>query len=247
MTSIEEKKKKIVRRASAAIPPVVRMDKLVMALMALDNNKFETAAPAGAAAGSKAARSIVVYDPDVLRSLRGMFPAGRTYDFEMHNVLALSTDGGGSLLAPGVLSLSPSVTTYAEWTGLAALFDEAKAISTSLEVVTAIWNPAAVAFLNAWTALDEVDLSTAPASTLAVIRIAGSRGFTMSGESGSFVHHHRQKVGRRDYCLTGTPFSQSPVGGLIGCWKFGNGVAGTATTQYFTVVLRTIARFRARQ
>jgi len=215
------------------------------AVSALRNNAVVTVVESKSASLGLKSVAKTSYPPELILALRGMFSAQRNYDFQLHQVLDVVSSTGGSTL--GFVAISPSVASYGEWSALAALFDEVKALSTSIAwhsttVVTALGGDPAIAL-----ALDQQDLSTDPSSALAVYRLAGSKTFTAAlatGGSGKFAMAAR--FGSRGFCTTAVPYSTSPMGGMIGCWVYGNDGLYPVSTTVAHVFSKTIARFRSR-
>jgi hypothetical protein len=218
---------------------------LERALCALENTKTllhtEKKTPSG-----NSVEVSTVYNQDVLAVMRGLFGSSKEYRFQMHFVSALTTTAGGALL--GTLSLSPSVSSYAEWTALAGLFDEVKAYGSSVTFLsTNAPASATTAFEMPMTiAPNHVNLSTAPASTLAVVRLAESNSFNSTLCVKPHVQHAEYRDSERLWCITGTPYSQSPLGGCIGSWDYGNHSVGGGSTQYFSVIVRLFIKLRCR-
>jgi hypothetical protein len=188
-------------------------------------------------------KTVVTYPPELIGALCGMFPASKEYRFELHNIESQTTTAGGGFL--GAIALSPSVTSYGEWTALAALFDEVKAAKSSIHFVAAL----ATGYLTSpiMLALDEQNLNTPPGTYLTVARLAESVSFnSFAGDQGSGRHSQHRVLCDRAWCNTATPYSQSPVGGCIGAWVFGNGVIMSATTTYFVVDFTLTVRLRCR-
>jgi hypothetical protein len=191
-----------------------------------------------------------VYPPELVTALKGVFGSTREYSFQMHQVLTVQSSAGGSTL--GFVAISPTVASYGEWSALQALFDEAKAVSTKLDWVAISAAGAAAGYVPVamCMAFDEQDLSTDPASTLAVYRLASSRTFVGQfgiGGSGRTAFSH--KMASRGWCDTATaspPYSVSPMGGFIGCWVYGNAGLYPVATAVATAFSTTVGRFRCR-
>jgi len=187
------------------------------------------------------------YPPELVGAMRGMFGAGKTYKFLLHNIQSQTSTSGGGFL--GAIALSPSVTSYGEWSALSALFDEVKAVSSQIHFVgtTAPSTSASAVPSPIMLALDEQNLNTPPATYLQVARLAQSKSFhSLSGDAGSGRHSQSRTLLSRSWCNTATPYSQSPVGGCIGCWVFANGIIMAASQEYFVVDFTLVVRLRAR-
>jgi hypothetical protein len=188
-------------------------------------------------------KTSISYPAELIGALRGMFPASKTYRFELHNIESQTTTAGGGFL--GAIALSPSVTSYGEWTALSALFDEVKAESSKIHFVgTTLSNSLPSPIMLA---LDEQNLNTPPATYLQVARLAESKSFhSLDGDNGSGRHSQSRFLCSRSWCNTATPYSQSPVGGCIGAWVFANGTIMTVSTTYFIVDFTLVVRLRCR-
>jgi hypothetical protein len=189
----------------------------------------------------------VSYPPELLAAFRGLFGAGRTYDFQLHVVTTQTSDGGGGLL--GSITINPSVTSFSEWSALSALFDEVVAVSSRC-VFTTLNDSGTTggAMADMVMAFDDTRIaSSAPASTTAVFRLAQSQTWVMDkGDGGSGRHSQSRKLTSRYWCTTSTPATQSPIGGMAGGWSFGNSGLFAVSTAVATVWLTVIARFRNR-
>jgi len=187
------------------------------------------------------------YPPELVAAFRGLFGAGREYDFQMHYVATQTSDGGGGLL--GSTTINPAVTSFGEWSALSALFDECKAMSSKIQFLTL--NGSATtggALADMVMAFDEQAItSSAPASVLAVYRLAEARTWVMDkGDAGSGRHTQSRTMTSRDWCSTATPATVSPIGGMAGRWSFGNSGLFAVSTAVATVFLTVVARFRNR-
>jgi len=181
------------------------------------------------------------YPAELLVALRGAFPSSRTYTFQVHQSLGVSTSAGNATL--GFVAISPSVASYSEWSALSALFDEVKAVKTNIE-----WLPITAQAVPMCMAIDEQNLNTDPASFVSVYRLAGSKTWTHQyGDKGNGRHHQSHRFASREWCDTSVPYSQSPIGGCIGCWVYANGILfSTASVQIATVNSITVMKFRCR-
>lgn len=189
----------------------------------------------------------VSYPPELVAAFRGLFGAGKTYDFQMHNNSTQTSTAGGGLL--GSITVNPSVTSFAEWSALSSLFDEVVGISSSLD-----WLSILPAGLSGQTmsdmvlAFDETLLaSSAPASALAVYRLAESKTFvTQLCEGGSGRHRQVRRFVPRAYASIANPATIAPFSGLNGAWVFGNSGLLPVSTATATLYLIVRARFRCR-
>jgi len=181
-------------------------------------------------------------------ALRGMFSSGREYVIQVHQAGNIQSDAGGGTV--GFVAISPSVASYGEWSALAALFDEVKAHSTQLTLAcTQTLQVAAGKVMPSMVvAIDEQDLSTDPSSYISVFRLAGSRAFNgMLCTGGSGCQRFSHTFASRSWCDTAVPYSQSPIGGMIGCWVYANnGIWPVVSTQVYTFSSITVVRLRCR-
>jgi hypothetical protein len=215
------------------------------ALNGLRNNETRITSEVKGIGGKVSMDTKVSYPAELVAAFRGLFPASRTYDFEMHQVTSIASSSGGSTV--GFVALSPSVASYSEWTALSALFDEVKGISTSIDLCTTQLSTNALGIVDMVLAVDEQDLSSIPTSYVSVYRLAESKTFCAQlGTGGSGRHRQVRKLTSREWCQVSAPASASPLGGLIGCWVYANSGLFAMSIIVFTVSSITRARFRNR-
>jgi len=230
-------------KSSPGVPRTVWVDPLSSAVSGLLNNETKVMREVKANEGTERLVLSSVYPKELVAAFRGMFSANKEYSFEMRFVTASSTTAGGALLI--AIPLSPSVSSYAEWSALAALFDEVKAVETVILVNNVNAGNGNVVFeMPCAIACDHVNLSSTPASTLAVIRLAGSTTFSTIMRTTAKIC--KAKFTDRLWCITGTPYSQSPLGGCIGSWSIGNMSIGAGTTAYISSITRLKVKLRCR-
>jgi hypothetical protein len=219
---------------------------VIDAVDALRNNETRVVSETKGLAGKMTMETKVSYPAELLAAMRGLFPASREYEFQMHYVTTQTSSAGGSLL--GSETINPAVTSFAEWSALSSLFDEVKAVSTSMRFCSLIFPTAALPPLTMVMAFDETLIaSSAPASFLSVFRLAESKSWSLDhGDSGSGCHTQVRKCTSRSWCITATPVSTSPIGGMSGAWVFGNsGLAGASAASATTLmIVRTKLRNR---
>lgn len=232
-------------RSSELFPSYSPSVQVEDAIRGLRNNETRVTSEVKGLAGKISMSTKVSYPAELLAAFRGLFGSTREYDFQMHQVLSVASSSGGGTL--GFVAISPSVASYGEWTALAALFDEVKGISTSISWCT-LYQPAAFATVTDMVlALDEQNLSTDPASYLSVFRLAGVKTFVSQlGDGGSGRHMQTHRFASRAWCATPVPYSTSPMGGLIGCWVYGNAGLFATSVSIATISSITRARFRCR-
>jgi hypothetical protein len=226
------------------------LDLIENALNCLRNNEVkivkEVKAPSLGGLISGSSTTIIEYPKELVTAFRSMFGALKEYRFEMRFVTPQSTSAGGALLV--AIPLSPSVSSYAEWSALSALFDEVKCFGTHITCAsTNAPGSATTAFEMPITiACDHVNLSTTPASTLAVVRLAGSSTFNTTLCVKPYKRYARFADSERSWCITGTPYSQAPLGGCIGTWSLANMSVGGGSTLYLSCIVRTYVKLRCR-
>jgi hypothetical protein len=224
-------------------PPKEPTFTVARAVDALRNNEVRTTSEVKSSLGKATTETKVAFPSELLAAFRGMFGSSRTYLFQMHQVLTVSSSAGGGVL--GFTAISPSIASYGEWAALSALFDEAKAVSTNIRWGSAILPSATAAPFQM--AVDEQDLSTDPVSYLSVYRLANSKNFTHPQcEGGSGMHKQSHRFASREWCAVSVPYSTSPIGGFIGCWVYANGSLLPASTAMAVVSSITVGKFRCR-
>jgi hypothetical protein len=217
-------------------PTSLSLDLVTSALTMLNNNALRISETKGTATEVR-----VIYPPEILAGVRGLFPAGRSYSFQMHAFGTFATVGGG--VFSGTVDWSPSVTTFAEWTALAALFDEVKLVRSNLHLTSA-FGPTSTAIIFQMVIAPEFGPSLAAAYT-SVQRLAQSS------------YHHpvldfktkkiSAKIPSRDWATTGTPAGTSGmIAGCLGRWVYASNIVGTASIAYYFHGLDNIVRFRMR-
>jgi len=225
-----------------AAPPTLSGG-LAEAIRGLRNNETKVTSEVKGLGGKVMMETKVTYPPELVAAFRGLFRSGREYDFQMHQVLTVSSSSGGGTL--GFVAISPSVASYGEWSALAALFDECVGVSSQIDWCTLYQSSAFNTVSDMALAFDEQNLSTDPASYLAVYRLAESQTFVSQlGAGGSGRHTQRHRMATRYWCATSTPYSVSPIGGLIGCWVYGN--SGLFPTSVGIATISSITRLKLR-
>jgi hypothetical protein len=180
--------------------------------------------------------------------MRSLFKSARSYSFRLCTTAALpiATNGAGSLLSN--LSWSPLVTTYAEYSTLAALFDETKLSSARLDVISAFGPSSTAVSIAISIAPDYNNISVTPTYAL-VARLPEVRHFSCYnfGSIKGCKTIVAKPPRAREWCITSAPATASPIpAGWCGQWDFGNDVAGTATINYLFTKMIMSSRFRMR-
>jgi hypothetical protein len=245
------KKKKAGLRAASletrSSPSPAFSTRVTDAVQALRNNETRVLSEVKSSSGKITMDTKVSYPAELVAAFRGLFGAGKMYSFQLHVVSTQTSTAGGGLL--GSVTINPSVTSYGEWSALSALFDEVVGVSSQLDWLTL--NASATtggAVADMVLAFDEQSIaSSAPASVLAVFRLAESQTYVPDfGDAGSGKHRQFRKLTSRYWCSTATPVSVSPIGGLAGSWSFGNSGLYGASVPVATLFLITVAKFRNR-
>jgi len=238
------------RKGATRLPSGVRNSEssaLSLAVTSLQNSAVttvvETKSPNG---GKPLMQSKISYPAELLLALRGMFPATKAYRFELHYVTTQTSSAGGSML--GSETINPSVTSFAEWSALSALFDECKAVASTFTWCNLYLPVGAITPCTIVCAFDEQSLaSSAPASYLSVLRLAESYEFhSVYADKGSGRHAQSRVLASRAWCNTATPATASPIGGFAGSWSFGNNDLAPASTSIATTTIRVVGLFRCR-
>jgi hypothetical protein len=217
------------------------------AILGLRNNESRVVSEVKGLGGKVTMSTKVSYPPELIAAFRGMFGSSRVYEFQMHQVLTVSSSAGGGAL--GFVAISPTVASYGEWTALQALFDEAKAVYSEINWTTILITSG---FTNAdmVLAFDEQNLTSDPSSYLSVYRLASSKCFVSQlGDAGSGRHFQSHTFATRGWCDTATaspPYSVSPMGGFIGCWVYGNSGLFPTSVAVATISSITVGKFRCR-
>lgn len=211
------------------------------AVTALNFNKITRTSESKGAAISE-----TYYPPELLKGLRGMFSAGRTYDFQIHVSVTMATVGGGVFNT--AIAWDPAAVTYSEWTALAALFDEVVLLQAQLDITSA-FGPTSTAIIFQVAVAPDLDRSSGSTPTFtAITRLAESEYFhcyNMASKPGVFTKVHRLR--RRPFAITSTPGGAAGTpSGCLGQWSFASNIVGTATTNYLFAVLKNTVRLRNR-
>jgi len=237
-------------RSSAATLRLTRMTTMVTdAVRALRNNETKSTNEVKGPGGSVLMESKITYPSELVAAFRGLFGAGKEYDFQLHNVSTQTSTAGGGLL--GSITVNPSVTSFAEWSALSSLFDEVVGISTRIEFLSLIgpaYTSSGATQADMVMAFDHTLLaSSAPASVLAVYRLADSRTWVaQAAAGGSLKHSQRSRIIPRVYASIATPATVAPFSGIHGGWAFGNSGLFPVSLGVATLFLTVRARFRCR-
>jgi len=236
------------KRSAARIPRVKRSDNGIQgAVMALNNNMVKTTIE-----GKLGMSEVkVTYPPEILATMRGMFRAQRSYLFQIHASQTMSTIGGG--VFNFTFSWNPGSTSFAEWTALAALFDEVLLVKTRLDITSAFGPTSTAIIFQIAIAPDDTTLTGGTPAYTAVQRLAECEYFHCynmgrtgkSGGPGLFVKSHR--VTDRPYATTSAPTGATGTpAGCLGHWAYASNIVGTASINYCFAAMTNVVRLRCR-
>jgi len=212
-------------------------DIIQTACSALNNNALRITETKGSDSSVK-----VQYPPELLQGLRGLFRAGHEYTFRIHASGNWATSGGG-VFAPQTADWSPAVTTFSEWTALAALFDECKLKRSTLSLTSA-FGPTSTAIVFQVAVAPEFGPALATTFT-PISRLAESQ----------YLHpvldfrtkRIRARVPPRDWATTGTPAGASGmIAGCLGRFVAASNIVGTVSINYLFWALENDVAFRMR-
>lgn len=182
---------------------------------------------------------------ELLAMGQSLFPAGRTYDFEIHAAGNIASSGAGALA--GQIDWNPGVTTFSEWSALAALFNEVKIVRSQLDITSA-FGPSSTAIAVQIMLAPNPNASTAATYT-PVQRLPESEPFHCAwvGKTGTglLTRKHTIPSGRL-YAVTSSPAVQSPPSGCWGVWNYASNIAGTVSINYFFYAMKNVVRLRNR-
>jgi len=231
-------------KSSSEFPPKSpSVDPVMTAVRSLQNNEMKTYVEEGRFGTPKLS---ITYPPELVAGMRGLFSSSRTYDFQLHASGTIASTGGGVINTR--ISWDSSVVSYAEWTALAALFDEVKGITAQVDITSA-FGPTSTAIITQIMIAPDRDGVSGSAPTYTVTqRLAESEPFhiyLMAGKPGVFTKVH--KIGSRPFATTAVPGGASGTpAGMIGQFSVASNIVTTATINCLFWALKTRARFRNR-
>ncbi len=237
------KKKKLIDKVHELVPRTGHSMDLCGAVTALELNAIRKMTESKTGMVTE-----VTYPPEILRVARGLFPAGRTYDFQLHASGTIASTAGGVVNTR--ISWDPSVVSYTEWSALAALFDEVVFMGSQIDITSAYGPTSTAIVVQYQIAPDRDGISGASPSYTTVQRLAESEPFhsyTMAGKPGVFTKVHRMPYGTRPYATTAVPggASGSPAGAL-GQFSIASNIVTTPSINVLFWSLKTLLRFRNR-
>jgi hypothetical protein len=189
------------------------------------------------------------YPPEILATMRGMFASRRVYLFQMHASQTLATIGGGVFNTK--VDWSPSVSSFAEWTALSALFDEVVLRKSTLKITSAFGPTSTAIIFQVAVAPDPSGISGTTPTYTPVLRLAESEVIHPynlgSSKTGSWLKATNIPKSR-PWALTSSPTGASGQGenGCFGQWSLASNIVGTATTNYFFAALYNVVALRSR-
>jgi len=156
----------------------------------------------------------ITFSPSMLKAARSVFSPGKTYRFRMTRTAILTTTSGGALLAG--TPIYPS--QMAEYSPLAALFDECRLWSTRIQVQfysngsTPINTPYAISFDPSGT--------SSPASFGLVCQLPGSKLYSSFNTTAQAARNSwKAPMARSWSSVASTGTGTDPVSGVLGTWN----------------------------
>lgn len=186
----------------------------------------------------------ISYPPELVAGFRSLFGAGKTYDFMLHTSSTQAATGGGVIA--GYAAWTPSA--FAEWSALAALFDETRLVSAAISWTTS-FGPTSTAIICQIVLAPDFVVSGSASTFTPITRLAHSREFAIHtpGPGGASTLHAKVRVPRgRVYAIITSPTSSTVDCGWNGQWSFASNIVTTPSINYAFLVLRNIGRFRCR-
>jgi len=197
----------------------------------------------------------MLYDQDVLKAMRGMFPAGKEYRFDMFANTSVGTGSVATILT--ALAISPAVVSYQEWTALASLFDEVRLVRAQLEFIPCVGSDgqnllSSTAAKLPVTAIvcgaNHNNISTLPASFVAVARLAKAAQVirTVGDTRGQSIFTLKPGKGL-GWARTVTPAVIDPPAGVLGSFDLATDSASLSmNVVYYRNMLRCVVSLRNR-
>lgn len=198
-------------------------------------------------APSCAPLSLVGFDAQVLGVARGLFPTGKRYNFELHAYTGVQANGSGVFNTR--LSWDASVTTFAEFSALSALFDEVKARRCQVDITSSFGPTSTSIIVMCCIAPDNEGTSGATPAFTVVQRLAESEYFhcyLMAGKPGVFTKVHTIDPDR-PWAPVATPGGASGTpSGTIGQFSLASNIATTAGITVLFASIKVVYVFRNR-
>jgi hypothetical protein len=237
---IKSRKTPTVETKSLVVAPSrsVSDDRVLIAVAALKNNS--TTLISECKTGSL---KTISYNADVLAVMRSLFKSDKTYRFQLHANNTFSSSGGG-VVQIGFAS-NPGVTTFSEWTALAALFDECKLQRSTLGITSSglLTKP-----IPLWIAYDHSTSTGSGVGFGNVQRLAESKAVQSNNMNGGSARHVQSAniSGTRVYGPTSGPTSAAVDVGLNGQWDISGQDSTAVSTVVFYADISNIVSFRNR-
>jgi len=226
-------------------PGVSDEELLLSALGALSNNQVRVTTEGKGPMGVSVTE--ITYPKELVSAMRGMFTADRKYVFELHASGTVASTAGGVINTR--VSWDSSVVSYAEWTALAALFDEVKAVKTHIDITSAFGPTSTAIITQLMIAPDRAAISGASPSFTTVQRLAESQPFHIynMGHSGPGVFSKTHHVGPRPYATTTVPGGPAGIAsGTLGQFSIASNIVTTPSINVLFWALRSTFAFRSR-
>jgi hypothetical protein len=196
----------------------------------------------------------VTLDAEVVAAMRGMFPPGKVYRFDMVANTTIGASSSGAILQ--AISISPAVASYGEYSSLASIFDEIRLVTAEMELIPAA-NSDGLSLVSTGTALpltaiacgvDYTNITSAPTGYNNVLRLPWSANVARTSDdlTGSRVF---KMIAPKSlpFARVANPAIQDPVAGCVGAFMVaGSGTAFTPNAIYYTVTLRCVVELRNR-
>jgi hypothetical protein len=212
--------------------------RVLMAVAALKNNS--TTLISECKTGSV---KTISFNADVLATLRSLFPSDKTYRFQIHANNTYSSSVGGVVQIG--FAANPGVTTFSEWTALAALFDECKLQRSKLGITSSglLTKP-----IPLWIAFDHITTTGSGVGFGNVQRLAGSSAVQSNNMNGGSARHTQSASvsPSRAFGPTSIPISTSVDVGLNGQWDISGQDSTAVSTVVFYADMMNVVVFRNR-
>jgi hypothetical protein len=183
------------------------------------------------------------FDAPTLSTLRAMLPPGKQYSIRLASqVLPYATDASGNMLTS--FWFSPSVTTFPEWAGFAALFDEVVLRRVRFTAVGGASSILDIAFAYG---TNPNNVSASPGSATAVTNLNDSDIVNSFSYNPVLFRMKYNIPPQRAWAETTTPAVASPPAGCVGSFDFANaGASGHVSITYFFGMGQIVVSFRNR-
>jgi len=200
-------------------------------------------------------KGVSVLDLEVVAAMRGMFPPGKEYRFDMVANTTVGATALGAILQ--AIPVSPGIVSYSEWPALVGLFDEVRLVRSQLEFLPLVGSsgfslnsatPLALPTIALACGVDYANTTVAPSSYLQALRLPASAQIARTSDdlSGKRVFTLTPPISL-PFARTVTPAVLDPPAGCLGAFMVaGSGTNFTANATYYAVTLRTVVILRNR-